>query len=219
MSGRPPPEEPDDDLDEDTEAFLAAWDEADREAAAILRDALDHLQGQPAPAEELAAAAGRLREGLREHYHPFAWIRSAAGLDTEPFPDDDGELVLRCTAATISPREETGLDPEEEATLLTLEHADWLGAIVSVVRAGHGGDASPENLAASIRTCPEVEVDPSFDFEAETHVETAFWILALPWQVLGITDQVQRLTALGTWILPRALARAWGAEFDAGAGD
>jgi hypothetical protein len=219
MSGRPPPEEPDDDLDEDTEAFLAAWDEADREAAAILRDALDQLREQPVPAEELAAAAGRLREGLRERYHPFAWIRSAAGLDTEPFPNDDGELVLRCAAATISPREETGLDPEEEATLLTLEHADWLGAIVSVTRAGPGGDASPENLAASIRTCPEVEVDPGFDFEAEAHVETAFWILALPWQVLGITDQDQRLTALGTWILPRALARAWGADFDADAGD
>lgn len=211
---RPPPDEPDDDLDEDLEAFLEAWDEADREAAAILCNALGHLRGHPAPDKALAATAAGLRDGLRERHHPFAWIRSAAGLETEPFPDDDMELVLRCAAATISPREETGLDPEEEATLLSLEHADWLGAIVSVVRRGPGADASPEALAAGISSCPEVQLAADFDFEDAAHLETAFWILALPWEVLGLTDRDHRLTALGTWALPRALARAWGATFD-----
>ena len=219
MSGwQPPPDESDDDLDEDLEAFLEAWDEADQEAAALLRTALDHLRGQPAPEEQLAVAAAELREGLSERYHPFAWIRSAAGLDTEPFPVNDIELVLRCAAATISPREETGLDPEEEATLLTLEHADWLGAILSVVRRGRDADASPEALADGITTCPELELEAELDLDEKAHLETAFWILALPWQVLGLTDRDQRLTALGAWILPRALARAWGADFDADAG-
>src|SRR6266540_5361369 len=216
MSGQPPrPDEPNVDLDEVTEAFLEAWDEADREAAAILSSALDHLRGQPAPAEALTAVAARLRDGLRERQHPFAWIRSAAGLEAEPFPDSDVELVLRCAAATISPREETGLDPEEEAILLTLEHADWLGAIVSVVRQGPGADASPEALVDGIRACPEVELESGLDLDDEAHLETAFWILALPWHVLGVTDQDQHLTALGAWILPRAVARAWGSDFDA----
>jgi len=216
-AGRPHSDEPDD-LDEDLEAFLEAWDEADREAAAILCSALDDLRGQPAPGEALAAVAGRLRDGLRERHHPFAWIRSAAGLEEEPFPDSDAQLLLRCAAATISPREETGLDPDEDATLLTLEHADWLGAIVSVVRQGPGADASPEALVDGIRACPEVELESGPDPDDEAHLETAFWILALPWHVLGMTDRDQRLTAFGVWVLPRALARAWGSDFDAGAG-
>jgi hypothetical protein len=218
MTGPPsPPDEPNIDLDDDLEAFLEAWDDADREAAAVLCGALDHLRGQPAPGETLAVAAGRLRAGLREREHPFAWIRSAAGLEAEPFPASDAELVLRCAAATISPREETGLDPEEEATLLTLEHADWLGTIVSIVRRGPGADASPEALVDGIRACPEVELESGLDPDEEAHLQTAFWILALPWHVLGVTDRAQRLTALGAWILPRALARAWGSDFDAGA--
>lgn len=219
MSGQPPPpDETNVDLDEDTEAFLEAWDEADREAAAILSSALDHLRGQPAPDETLTAVAARLRDGLHWREHPFAWIRRAAGLEEEPFPESDVELVLRCTAATISPQEETGLDPEEEATLLTLEHADWLGAIVSIVRQGAGANASPETLAAGVASCPEVELEAGLDPDDETYLETAFWTVALPWHVLGVTDRDQRLTALGAWILPRALARAWGSDFDAAAG-
>jgi hypothetical protein len=216
VSGEPaPPDEPGDDLDEDLEAFIEAWDEVDREAAAILSSAPDHLRGEPAPSESLMAVAAQLRDGLGERRHPFAWIRSAAGLEAEPFPDSDVELVLRCAAATISPREETGLDPEEEATLLTLEHADWLGTIVSVVRQGAGADASPEALVEGIRACPEVELEGDLDPDDEAHLQTAFWILALPWHVLGVTDRDQRLTALGAWILPRALARVWRSDFDA----
>lgn len=214
MSGEPSPpgapfDEPDVDLDEDLEAFIAAWDEADREAAAILCSALGHCRGQLAPGEALAAAAGRVRDGLHERHHPFAWIRSAAGLETEPFPGSDVELALRCTAATISPSEETGLDPEEEAILLTLEHADWLGAIVSVVRQGPGADASPKALVDGIRACPEVKLESGLDPDDEALLQTAFWILALPWHVLGVTDQDQRMTALGAWVLP-ARSRAPG---------
>ena len=103
-----------------------------------------------------------------------------------------------------------------EATLLTLEHADWLGAIVSVARGGPGADASPEALVEGISACPEVMLDAELDVDDEAHLETAFWIVALPGQVLGLTDRDQRLTALGAWTLPRVLARAWGADFDAG---
>jgi predicted NAD/FAD-dependent oxidoreductase len=33
---------------------------------------------------------------------------------------------------------------------------------------------------------------------------TAFWIVALPWQALGLIDRDQRLIALGEWVLSRA---------------
>ncbi len=81
-----------------------------------------------------------------------------------------------------------------------------------------GADCSPEALVDGIRACPEVELDAGLDPDEEASLETAFWILALPWQVLGLTDRDQRLTTLGAWALPRALARAWGTDFDDGPG-
>lgn len=197
-------------IDEELEEqWLEEWDQADRDAVDLLRRALKDLQGAPAPAG-LAAAASAVRAGLTEDRPPFAWIRRAAGLKREQLPDDDSELLVRCAAATISPQEETGLEVEEEALLISLGHADWLGAIVGVVRAGPGADASPDGLVEGIRNCPEVELESDLDPDEESYLEAAFWIVALPWQVLGLTDRDQRLTALGEWVLPRALARAWG---------
>ena len=37
----------------------------------------------------------------------------------------------------------------------------------------------------------------------------------LAWRGLGLIDRDDRLTEVGTWVLPRALARAWGVDFDA----
>jgi hypothetical protein len=204
------------DLDEDLDEFLEAWDEVDRAAAAVLCNALGDISGRVAPSDTVAAIASGVRDGLRERHHPFGWIRRAAALEEEPLPADDTELLLRCAAATISPQQEAGLDVEEEALLVSLEHADWLGAIISVTRRGPGEDASPKALVEGICTCPEVELESDLDLDEESHLETAFWIVALPWHVLGLTDRDQRLTSLGAWVLPRALARAWGANFDAG---
>ena len=91
----------------------------------------------------------RLRDGLTSASTRSPGSGAPPGSTPSRSRTSDAELVLRCAAATISPREETGLDPEEEATLLTLEHADWLGAILSVVRRGPGADASPEALVAA----------------------------------------------------------------------
>lgn len=196
------------------EQWLAEWEEADRHAVEILRNALRRYRRKPPPAEQLSAAAAAVRTSLDERGHPLAWVRQAAGLSDEAAQEDDAELLIRLAAATISPMEETGLDLEQEALLMSLEPADWLGAIVSAVREGDGADASPDALVDGIRNCPEVTVDPELDTDDESHVVAAFWIVALPWHALGITDRDQRLTELGVWILPRALARAWNGEFD-----
>ncbi|HZE04064.1 MAG TPA: hypothetical protein VE127_02500 [Solirubrobacteraceae bacterium] len=200
--------------DELTDEWLAEWDEAEREAVEVLRNALPGHQAQPPPADQLRKAAESVRRRLREGGHPLDWVRQAAGMENDPAPDEDAELLVRLAAATISPQEETGLDVEEEALLTSLEHADWLGAIVSEVRDGPGADASPYALVDAIRTCPEVNDESGIDADDESHIATAFSIIALPWQVLGLIDADQRLTELGQWILPRALARAWGGEFD-----
>jgi hypothetical protein len=202
--------------DRELDQFIADWEAVDRQAARVLREALGEHRGVRIPDGEPDAIGSRIREGLATGVYPFDWIGRAAGLDREALPDDGTELLLRCVAATISPREETGLDPEEEAMLDSIEHADWIGAIVSAVRAGPGTDASPRSLVAGIEVCPEVEPGPggvSDDDVAFLHA--AFSILAVPWRVLGMIDGEERLTDLGAWTLPRSLARAWSSDFDA----
>jgi hypothetical protein len=210
------PGEPDDDftdLDSDEEQWLEEWEQADREAVDVLTQALSDRRGAPPP-DGLAAAAAAARPQLGRLDGPLGWVCRAAGLDPQDLPGDDVELLLCCTAATISPEEETGLEVEEEALLVSLEHADWLGSIVTLVRAGPGADASPRALVDGIRTCPEVELESELDVDDESHLDAAFSIVALPWHVLGLVDDFECLTELGAWVLPRGLARAWRGNFD-----
>jgi hypothetical protein len=202
--------------DRELDELISDWEKVDRQAARVLREALGEHRGAPIPAGESDAIAPRIRDGLAAGAYPFDWIGRAAGFGREAPPDDGTELLLRCVAATISPLEETGLDPEEEAMLISIEHADWIGAIVSAVRAGPGADASSRSLVAGIAACPEVEPGPGADLDDESRLlEAAFSILAVPWQALGLVDCEERLTALGAWTLPRSLARTWSSDFDA----
>jgi hypothetical protein len=195
------------------EEWEKEWDEAESDAVELLRSALGDYRGQPPP-DELGAAAATVRARLREGDHPLAWVRRAAGLSPRRAPKDDAQLLIDLAASTISPQEETGLDVEEEALLLSLEMADWLGAIVTAVRDGPGADASPDALVDGISRCPEVELEGDLDVDDESHINAAFWIIALPWEILGLTDRDRRLTEVGEWVLPRALARAWSGDFD-----
>lgn len=205
--------------DEEMDEFLAEWQAADRHAAEVLRQALADCVGDPAPEADLAAACTRLRMGLRSGQHPFDWVRRAAALDDTDLDMSDGELLVRCVAATIAPTEETGLEAEEEAAIISLEHADWLGAIVSAVRAGPGAEASASSLAAGIYTCPEVNIEGGVDVDDGAAEEMAFEIVSLPWSAIGLIDQDQRLTPLGIWGLPRGLAHAWGSNLDPPSGE
>lgn len=194
--------------------FIAAWEQVDREAVEVLCDALGGHQGLPPPATELVTAAARIREEMRADLYPLSWVRSAAGLERESLPDGDAELLLRCASATISLREETGLEIEEEASLLSLEHGDWLAAVIVTAREGAGCEASAEALADGVSHCPEVPLETELDIDEELHLEASFSTAVLAWAALGLIDRDERLTPLGAWALPRALARAWGGEFD-----
>ncbi|MBV9197064.1 MAG: hypothetical protein JO168_23260 [Solirubrobacterales bacterium] len=200
--------------DELADEWIEEWEQAERDAVALLRTALAEHRGKPAPADGLSAGAAEVRERLRVGEHPLDWVRQAAGLTGRAAVKDDAELLIRLTAATISAEEDSELDVEEASLLMSLELADWLGAIISAVRAGPYSDASPRALIDGVRNCPELELAADLDDE-ESHLSAAFWIVALPWQLLGLTDRDQRLTEVGAWVLPRALARAWGGDFDA----
>jgi tetratricopeptide (TPR) repeat protein len=200
--------------DEELEEFLTALDEAEKEAARLVQRALPDLLAKEPPAGELTAASERLRAGLRGGGWPYGHILSAAGWEKDELPTDDTELWLGATAALISPYEEPGMDPEEEASVMALELADWLGAVVGLVRAGVGSSASPEALVGYINECPEV--DGTIEDEDAGVVEIAFEMVLPTWEAAGAIDPHRRLSALGEWGLPRALVWAWGGDFEDG---
>jgi hypothetical protein len=200
------------DSDFDEDEFLAAWDAAEAHAVEVVRTALEHMIGMAPPGSALAAAVDQLRAGMRAGTWPYRHMRRAAGWKLNQLPDNDIELWLGAAGGLISPREETGLDPDEESTIMSLEFADWLGAIVGLVRGGLGGSARPEELVRYIDDCPEVEgsVDPD---DADL-IQSAFESIIPAWQAAGALDGDRRLTAVGRWGLPRALAWAWNGDLD-----
>jgi hypothetical protein len=105
------------------------------------------------------------------------------------------------------------MDLEEEAAIMSLEHGDWLGAVIELVRAGVGAAASPEKLVSYSNDSPEVEgvIDP----DDEVLIRTSFELVLPAWESAGAIDAARRLTALGRWGLPRALAWAWDHDFGA----
>ncbi len=214
--GQAPPQYPivEDDWDEEAdgdEELLAQWEQAEAEAVEVLGQALPAHTRAPLPARDLAAACQRLRAGLGEQDPQFTTIRRAAGLDP-PLPADDAELWLAAAGALIAMREPSGLDSELEAAVMALELADWVGAVVGLVRGGVGASAEPAALVAAIDDCPEV--DGTADPDDAGLIELAFEVVLPTWEAVGAVDGDRRLTALGAWGLPRALARAWGRDLD-----
>jgi hypothetical protein len=192
----PPVEDDWDEQTEDDEEFLAQWEKAEAEAVEVLRQALPAPMLAQVPAGELTAACQRLRAGLAQHDPAVETIRRAAGLDP-PLPADDAELWLAAAGALIAMREPSGLDAELEASVMALELADWLGAVVGLVRGGVGASADPAALVAAINHCPEV--DGTVDPEDADLVELAFEVVLPTWEAVGAVDADRRLTALGVW--------------------
>ncbi|MDQ3991360.1 MAG: helix-turn-helix domain-containing protein [Actinomycetota bacterium] len=198
--------------EEDEEKFFAAWDAAEAAAVDLLRQALPELiEVKPSP-DALAVAVAGLRSGMAAHSWPHEHMRRSAGFTLERLPKDDLELWLGAVGGLIAMREESGLSSEDEASIMAQEHADWLGAVIGLVRAGVGGSAEPEALVRYINDCPEVDgvVDP----EDALVVENAFELVLPAWEAAKVVDADRRLTPLGRWGLPRALAWAWGGDFD-----
>lgn len=198
-----------DDPDFDEEAFLAAWDELDRSAANLVREACARQLGLPPPAAEVQQAADRLRTGIERGGGSFAYVRNACGWGrADQRPADDAELWLEALACTVSPREDPGTEPETESAVMSLEHADWLGMVLGLLRRGVGAEYDDVQAVRDIDDCPEVGGDPISPEDAPV-IGLAVDVITPRWQDLGVLDHDRRLTTLGEWGLPRALVRAW----------
>jgi hypothetical protein len=196
------------DDDEDPDAFAAALQEDEKQALELMRDALPEVRALQPPPEFMAVVARLRRElpragRLRPTKRATGWGR---------LPADDRELWLGTVGGLIAMREDSGLDAEDESTIMAMETGDWLGAVVGVVRAGVGADAEPGALVGYIDGCPEV--DSSVEPDDAELLEYAFELVLPAWEAAGAVTPDHRLTALGRWGLPRALAWAWGRDFD-----
>lgn len=196
--------------DESDEALLKSLDAADRDALELLREALPELRNVSAPVD-LQAAAAALRRDLLAGLPDLLPVARANGWSRR-LPADDRQLWIESAGALVRMRNDTGLTAEEESLLMTVEHADVLGAILGAVRAGPGAYAGAAQLTAYIDSCPEIEGE--VDDEDRELIEAAFELLVPVWMAAGALDADSRLTELGRWGLPRALAWAWGGDLD-----
>jgi len=191
-----------DDFDED--AFLAEWAAADQHAATVLREALpDVLDGEP-PMADVERAAEVVRAEIAAGSPSGRFLTNAAGW-TEP-PDIPLQLWLQATGSTISPWDDPGIEPELQAEVFSMQHAEWLGLIVGLVRRGVGADLTAERMVEDMLVLPEIDLGEAPDPDEYSVV---IEVLAPLWHTLGIVDDDRRLTPLGRWGLPRALFLAW----------
>jgi hypothetical protein len=197
--------------DEEDEELIQQWEEAERECVDVLQAALPEVRAAVPPESALRHAAARIRQGVVQDEYPYPQLAAGAGWDNA-LPADDHELWLGATGALTSLRMHSGLDVEIEAGLASLELADWVGAVIGLVRAGVGTVAEPEDLVRYIDECPEI--DGETDPDDAIHVESVFYAVTSGWRATGALDREDRLTPLGWWGLPRALGWAWHGDFD-----
>ncbi len=138
-------------------------------------------------------------------------------------PDDDAyarEILVRAlgpvgasasaavveVAELVAPSDMEPLSPGQRDAVLILEWADWLGAVIGLVRAGERTAVDGAVMVDMVNRCPEVtSTIPKAD---RSRIEWAFDTMIEPWGALGlVTDE--GLTALGVEVLPAALHRAW----------
>lgn len=127
----------------------------------------------------------------------------------EALTGDEARWVARL-AETISPSEEPEDDETEAVSaVMALQHADWLGLALGVVRRGPGAVLDPELVQADIEGLDDVQGEIE---DPEGHLavlEMALLHLTPLWQRLGVLDEEERLTQRGVWGLPRALHMTW----------
>lgn len=124
--------------------------------------------------------------------------------------EGDAATWVDALAETISPTDEPAEAEIESVSAVTaLQHADWLGLALGVVRRGPGGPLDAELVQADIDDLEEVDGEIE---DPEGHLavlEMALLHLTSRWQDLGVLDADQRFTERGVDGLPRALHRTW----------
>jgi hypothetical protein len=203
-----------------------AWDAAERYAVTLLWEALPEAQAVPVPVEELAAEVARFRSAARKW--PYRQLARAAWgqRPRKRSPASDTDLWLDAAGAMAAMRCHIGVDSPLLEPVTMLRPADWAGAVIGLVRSGVDTAATAEDLVRYARQCPEImsREEPGGEAVAydpfaggvvdDESLGRGFEAALLLWEAIGAVSEQRRLTRLGWWGLPRALARAWNGDFD-----
>jgi hypothetical protein len=199
-----------DDLDHDLD--IAAMEAEDNAAREVLLEGLPGIEVATPPLPELQAAVAKVRAGVASREWPYRYFIEAIPWKPGP-PLDDMECYLDGLWSLMDPgriTEEEQWPLEAVAAILSLEHADWVGAVIGLVRAGPGAPASPRALLEYIDACPEL--DGELDPDDDDVVFFGFEAISPMWEALGIIDDDRCVTRLGLWALPRLLLEKWYVE-------
>ena len=110
-------------LDEQDEAFLADWAAADAEALSALRAMLQTAGDRPLPADDVAAAAARLRADVARPGWPGHMLISFSGRNEDALPPDDAEMWLTLATSVASPQGDP-LSEEDKEFARAMEWAE-----------------------------------------------------------------------------------------------
>jgi hypothetical protein len=191
-----------------------------RRAAGRLREAI----GRPGWPGQLLLECGGLSAADLPADDTELWLSLAAGVASPEGPEEWDERAA-------------GDDELDEidstvASLCAIDHFDWLAVTTALAVGGPGTSASATDLAAYVRDYdpdderdedqddnedgPEDDLADDLDLDDfdddefdELSMESLFVPVTSLWQVLGATDDDERLTPLGWWGLPEAMRRAW----------
>ena len=155
--------------------------------------------------EAIAQAAAVLRAAAASDDRLAQWLAASDG----PVDLDEPDLtvVLAALATTVAPASMEPLAADARRAVLELEWADWLGAVIGLVRAGAGTSVDPDDLVDQVNRCQEVtSTIPKAD---RARVAWAFGVVTEPWAPLGLAVD-GALTEFGTHVLSPALRAAWG---------
>ena len=181
--------------------------EGDATAVEMLRAALHRQLALPQPVSSVREGAATLRAKLSAANVPdLDALLDDIGLG-DPALLDDATLLARLAGTFVVPGSLAMFSPIEREAVRGIEWADWLGAVIPLVRGGVGAAADPLELVRNINRCPEVTTTvPKRDVPL---VADAFARVLHAWELTGVIDADGRLTELGAWIAPRALLDAW----------
>jgi hypothetical protein len=193
--------------DAEVEKWLEEWAEVDRDAVDYLDDAMRAIGWEPVPGPDLDRAATALRDGATSNAAMYRYVVAELG-GVDALPGSDRDLWVAAAAGTMAPADGHD-DVEGVAAVFALQHADWLGLVLGLVRRGVGAVPDAEAALEDVEALDDIEGEIE-DREGLVAVLAQAIDTLLPrWQALGILDEHGGLTRLGRWGLPVALRDTW----------
>lgn len=134
-----------------------------------------------------------------------AYARDVLQRALGPIPAAPSDVV-GAVSAFVAPNDLAPFGPAERDALMALEWADWLGAVIGLVRSGVGTAVDGAAMVDFINRCPEVTT--SIPKNDRARIEWAFDVVMESWTDLELLAD-GRLTDLGLRALPAGLHFAW----------